>query len=243
MKNKMNLFLAVLMVMGNASGAEMSLFPNDPVCDTVDFPSTAQDLELALAQGGYPWAEDGFDSFVGRSDSLDEKNRDDVPEEMLKSASSAKNSQVCDYEGCGMEFRAPCYLRRHKERKHKGEIIHQCGRCNQMFSVLSNLKTHEGVHAGEKDYSCPVTNPYLCEACPKSFPLPKELKNHMIVHSGITFFQCVICSKNFTRSSSLIRHSRVHTGEKSFSCRVCNHSFADRSNRNKHEKSHLPSNS
>ncbi len=152
--NKISLLLAVLTVMGNARGAEMSLFPNDPVYDTVDdFPSTAQ----ALAQGGYLWAEDGFDSFVRRSDSLDEKNRDDdVPKEMLKSASKDYSCPVTNFYGCEIcpeRFRLEEDLKNHK-MVHSGIKFFQCVICYKNFTKSSGLIRHSAVHTGEKKFPC-----------------------------------------------------------------------------------------
>ncbi|KAK2849103.1 hypothetical protein Q5P01_008937 [Channa striata] len=49
--------------------------------------------------------------------------------------------------------------------------IHHCTRCNKKFHVVSKLKEHMRLHAGEK--------PFTCSVCPKQFHIQQALKSHM----------------------------------------------------------------
>ncbi len=259
MKNKMNLFLAALMVMGNARGAETDLYGWDSL--VVGYNS----LPAALLAEAELLEEERLLDFGEVSEDgnplvqmANEKSRDDVPKEMLKSASSAKNSFVCDYEGCGEQFKYPSFLKKHKAQAHKRKNPHQCEICYRKFRGLVALEMHKKVHNGE--------NPYKCSSCEKCFTCSSHLKKHSKIHTGKkdfscsacgkTFikkahkeshekihaparpYECSICPKRFRLKKDLKSHSRSHTGEKSFSCSVCQRSFAALSYRNKHQKKH-----
>ncbi len=246
--NKISLLLAVLMVMGNASGAETDLYGLDPLAlyggDSLVVGDNSLPAALQLAE------------LLEEERLLDfgEMSEDGNP----LSASSAKNSLVCDYEGCGEQFKYSSLLERHKERKHKGENIHQCGRCNKIFPELSDLEMHERVHNGE--------NPYECYSCGKCFQCPSHLKRHSKVHTGKKDYSCSVCGKTFIQKAhkeahekvhtpkrpykcdscperfrlkkELKSHSRIHTGRKLFQCGECSKSFTLKSNLERHSTVH-----
>ena len=74
-----------------------------------------------------------------------------------------------------------------------------------MFSQISNLKRHERVHAGEKNFKC--------EICQKKFSTMSNLKQHMHVHEkGDTRekYFCEVCNKMYLYRSSLRKHLQEH---------------------------------
>ncbi|XP_021926648.1 zinc finger protein 92-like, partial [Zootermopsis nevadensis] len=67
--------------------------------------------------------------------------------------------------------------------------------------------------------------PHVCDVCGKGFLLRSNLKQHMLVHTGIKPHVCSECGKGFTQLSNLKTHSIVHTGEKPHVCGVCGRAY------------------
>ncbi|XP_041090930.1 zinc finger and BTB domain-containing protein 44 isoform X1 [Polyodon spathula] len=75
----------------------------------------------------------------------------------------------------------------------------------------------------------PSTNgpdrPFQCPTCGVRFTRIQNLKQHMLIHSGIKPFQCDRCGKKFTRAYSLKMHRLKHEGKRCFRCQICSATF------------------
>ncbi|XP_055987438.1 zinc finger and BTB domain-containing protein 44 isoform X2 [Sorex fumeus] len=86
-------------------------------------------------------------------------------------------------------------------------------------------------HAEEDDRSTerPSPNgpdrPFQCPTCGVRFTRIQNLKQHMLIHSGIKPFQCDRCGKKFTRAYSLKMHRLKHEGKRCFRCQICSATF------------------
>ncbi|XP_014444138.1 zinc finger and BTB domain-containing protein 44 isoform X2 [Tupaia chinensis] len=86
-------------------------------------------------------------------------------------------------------------------------------------------------HADEDDRSTerPSPNgpdrPFQCPTCGVRFTRIQNLKQHMLIHSGIKPFQCDRCGKKFTRAYSLKMHRLKHEGKRCFRCQICSATF------------------
>ncbi|KAJ3310921.1 hypothetical protein HDV04_004527 [Boothiomyces sp. JEL0838] len=76
-----------------------------------------------------------------------------------------------------------------------------CGKCDQSFGRLHNLKSHSYVHSGER--------PFQCDSCPQAFARQHDLKRHHRLHDGVKPYSCNFCNRNFSRQDALNRHLRV----------------------------------
>ncbi|XP_063112161.1 zinc finger and BTB domain-containing protein 44 isoform X2 [Cavia porcellus] len=86
-------------------------------------------------------------------------------------------------------------------------------------------------HADDDDRSTerPSPNgpdrPFQCPTCGVRFTRIQNLKQHMLIHSGIKPFQCDRCGKKFTRAYSLKMHRLKHEGKRCFRCQICSATF------------------
>ena len=77
-----------------------------------------------------------------------------------------------------------------------------------------------------------------CNICGISFFHRKELKEHMLEHSGEKPFQCHLCGKSFSSSAAMNKHITNHSQNKPFKCTKCNRSFSAQQKLDKHLKLH-----
>ncbi|XP_028275387.1 zinc finger and BTB domain-containing protein 44 isoform X1 [Parambassis ranga] len=67
--------------------------------------------------------------------------------------------------------------------------------------------------------------PFQCPTCGVRFTRIQNLKQHLLIHSGIKPFQCDRCGKKFTRAYSLKMHRLKHEGKRCFRCQICSATF------------------
>ncbi|XP_061433099.1 zinc finger and BTB domain-containing protein 47-like isoform X1 [Lethenteron reissneri] len=76
---------------------------------------------------------------------------------------------------CGMSFRTPSKLCRHRQSRHSEQKPYICGECGKRFSLIHNLNQHRRIHSGEK--------PFVCEECGMTFGRKYHLDRHKKTHS------------------------------------------------------------
>ena len=154
---------------------------------------------------------------------------------------------VCDSrlkcKVCGLVFKRSKYLERHMTI-HTGEKPYKCSFCDKKFRTEYEHKMHELRHKGELP-QCPVCGgryvalrkhmlihsadsyEHVCSVCQKAFRLARNLKSHMLVHTGERPYTCQDCGGRYKTSTQLKLHIRtVHAGEKSHICNVCGKMFS-----------------
>ncbi|KAF8383776.1 hypothetical protein PRIPAC_72918 [Pristionchus pacificus] len=65
------------------------------------------------------------------------------------------------------------------------------------------------------------TGSHKCTICAKVFPLQRNLRDHMLVHTGERSYACSHCSKAYKASNKLARHKRTAHGLNQFICEKC----------------------
>ncbi|XP_029176812.1 zinc finger protein 271-like [Nylanderia fulva] len=92
------------------------------------------------------------------------------------------------------------------------------------------MKDHRrtGIDIGERSY--------LCDVCNKSYRSKKELKLHIMKHTGDFPHKCVYCDKGFTRKRDMLYHLTKHTNERNQICDVCGKCFARKDMLYNHKK-------
>lgn len=99
----------------------------------------------------------------------------------------------------------------HKAAVHRGILPHVCQHCNKRFATIVILEQHIVTHTGERPFKCDhckasftqsgslvyhkqnihqKIRPHACQECDKRFFLAKDLRNHLLFHTGdIKHFQ------------------------------------------------------
>ena len=81
-------------------------------------------------------------------------------------------------------------------------------------------------------------NQFGCPFCPKLMPDSRDMKLHIMTHTGERPWKCNDCEKRFIQKSDLARHTLIHTGEKPFQCNDCGKAFNRKTNLDCHRLIH-----
>lgn len=114
---------------------------------------------------------------------------------------------------CGKSYNTKLGFKRHLalHAANSGDLT--CQVCLQPFPstgvLLEHLKTHAGKSsAGTKEKK------HRCEHCERRFYTRKDVRRHMVVHTGRKDFLCQYCAQRFGRKDHLTRHvKKSHTRE------------------------------
>lgn len=74
----------------------------------------------------------------------------------------------------------------------------------------------------------------MCSLCGKKV---REIKKHILSHTGECPYKCTFCDKGFKSTYALKIHTRQHTNEKPFICEYCSMSFYQKTSLLTHLKS------
>ncbi|KAG9347988.1 hypothetical protein JZ751_004007 [Albula glossodonta] len=123
------------------------------------------------------------------------------------------NKEAFTCEECGKNYNTKLGFKRHLalHAANNGDLT--CKVCQQTFAstgiLLEHLKTHAGKSSGgtkEKKHQC--------EHCDRRFYTRKDVRRHMVVHTGRKDFLCQYCAQRFGRKDHLTRHmKKSHTQE------------------------------
>ena len=137
-----------------------------------------------------------------------------VKTEMDDSATNAKKGAF-QCPQCDKIVQSSSNLKKHIKWKH--DLVrdrHMCDICCKTFAIPKDLKNHQRVHTGEKNFPCHI--------CGKSYQTKDYLIRHTRIHTGEKPFSCDQCGKSFSDPSSFKVHSKQHTDvERSFPCTIC----------------------
>ncbi|XP_030006801.1 zinc finger protein 436-like [Sphaeramia orbicularis] len=126
---------------------------------------------------------------------------------------------------CEKVFELPNQLKTHIKLH---ALPFHCSQCEKGFTSLSGYYQHQRVHKRGRIF--------ICSQCNKGFLCNYSLKQHERSHDGPTNL-CTICGKSFSRAG-ITRHMQMHKGEKNFLCTVCGKSFLSSGELLLHTRSH-----
>lgn len=130
---------------------------------------------------------------------------------------------------CRQDFMYRSAISKHMFTHSKDRL--QCAECDQTFSDVTSLRTHQHSHVFHKPYECPD-----CGMAFKQYSLMVDHRRKHIEKS--VSFPCNVCGKSFKYIGLLQQHQYLHTGQKPFQCSECGKSFAFAQNLKAHYRQH-----
>ncbi|KAK0144650.1 Zinc finger protein PLAG1 [Merluccius polli] len=106
---------------------------------------------------------------------------------------------------CGKSYNTKLGFKRHLalHAAHSGDLT--CRVCLQPSASTAVLLEHLKTHAG-KSSSSAKEKKHRCEHCERRFYTRKDVRRHMVVHTGRKDFLCQYCAQRFGRKDHLTRH-------------------------------------
>ncbi|XP_026147763.1 zinc finger protein PLAG1 [Mastacembelus armatus] len=106
---------------------------------------------------------------------------------------------------CGKSYNTKLGFKRHLalHAANSGDLT--CQVCLQLFPSTVVLLEHLKTHAG-KSSSGTKEKKHHCEHCERRFYTRKDVRRHMVVHTGLKDFLCQYCAQRFGRKDHLTRH-------------------------------------
>ncbi|XP_053309474.1 zinc finger protein PLAGL2 [Spea bombifrons] len=145
---------------------------------------------------------------------------------------SMQKSHQCVH--CGKMFHRKDHLKNHLQTHNPNKEALQCPECSKHYSTKHGHRRHLALHAAASgDLSCKLClqvfrdsqavldhlkshsrrtsggskeKKYSCEHCDRCFYTRKDVRRHLVVHTGRKDFQCHFCLQRFGRKDHLTRH-------------------------------------
>lgn len=108
---------------------------------------------------------------------------------------------------CGKSYNTKLGFKRHLalHAANSGDLT--CQVCLQSFPSTGDLLEHLKTHAG-KSSGGTKEKKHHCEHCERRFYTRKDVRRHMVVHTGRKDFLCQYCAQRFGRKDHLTRHMK-----------------------------------
>ena len=114
---------------------------------------------------------------------------------------------------CGKSYNTKLGFKRHLalHAAHSGDLT--CQVCLQPYASTAVLLEHLKTHAGKSSNGAKEKK-HRCEHCERRFYTRKDVRRHMVVHTGRKDFLCQYCAQRFGRKDHLTRHvKKSHSQE------------------------------
>ncbi|XP_029901965.1 zinc finger protein 260-like isoform X2 [Myripristis murdjan] len=127
---------------------------------------------------------------------------------------------------CDKVFELPNQLKTHLKLH---TLPYHCSQCEKGFTSKSGYYQHQRVHKKGRTF--------VCSHCNKGFLCTYSLKQHELMHTEGPSHLCTVCGKRFSKLG-IVRHMRMHKGEKNYLCTTCGKSFLSSGELLLHTRSH-----
>ncbi|XP_006891723.1 PREDICTED: zinc finger protein PLAGL1 [Elephantulus edwardii] len=139
-------------------------------------------------------------------------NRKDHLKNHLQTHDPNKMAFTCDE--CGKKYHTVLGYKRHKalHAANNGDLT--CGVCALELGSTEVLLDHLKAHAEEKPHAAVKQKKHRCDHCERCFYTRKDVRRHLVVHTGCKDFLCQFCAQRFGRKDHLTRHTKkTHSQE------------------------------
>lgn len=139
-------------------------------------------------------------------------NRKDHLKNHLQTHDPNKMSFGC--EECGKKYHTVLGYKRHLALHAASSGDLTCGVCALELGSTEVLLDHLKTHAEEKPPSGTKEKKHQCDHCARCFYTRKDVRRHLVVHTGCKDFLCQFCAQRFGRKDHLTRHTKkTHSQE------------------------------
>ncbi|XP_066229175.1 LOW QUALITY PROTEIN: zinc finger protein PLAGL1 [Saccopteryx leptura] len=138
-------------------------------------------------------------------------NRKDHLKNHLQTHDPNKMAFVC--EECGKKYHTLLGYKRHMALHAASSGDLTCGVCGLELRSTEVLLQHLKTHAEEKPHGAKEKK-HQCDHCERCFYTRKDVRRHLVVHTGCKDFLCQFCAQRFGRKDHLTRHTKkTHSQE------------------------------
>ncbi|KAB0393583.1 hypothetical protein E2I00_007723, partial [Balaenoptera physalus] len=124
------------------------------------------------------------------------------------------NKMAFGCEECGKKYNTMLGYKRHLALHAASSGDLTCGVCALELGSTEVLLDHLKAHAEEKPPSGAKEKKHQCDHCERCFYTRKDVRRHLVVHTGCKDFLCQFCAQRFGRKDHLTRHTKkTHSQE------------------------------
>ncbi|XP_069090801.1 zinc finger protein PLAGL1-like isoform X1 [Pleurodeles waltl] len=164
---------------------------------------------------------------------------------------SPQQSHSCSY--CDKTFHRKDHLKNHLQTHDPNKMSLSCEECGKKYNTKLGYKRHLALHAATSgDLTCRVCTKdfentvillehlkthagkpsggikekkHKCDHCDRHFYTRKDVRRHMVVHTGCKDFFCQFCDQRFGRKDHLTRHTKKTHSQELLKGRLENRDF------------------
>ncbi|XP_062043733.1 zinc finger protein PLAGL1 isoform X2 [Lepus europaeus] len=124
------------------------------------------------------------------------------------------NKMAFGCEECGKKYHTMLGYKRHLALHAASSGDLTCGVCALELGSTEVLLDHLKSHAEEKPHTVTKEKKHQCDHCERCFYTRKDVRRHLVVHTGCKDFLCQFCAQRFGRKDHLTRHTKkTHSQE------------------------------
>ncbi|XP_055288886.1 zinc finger protein PLAGL1 isoform X1 [Moschus berezovskii] len=118
------------------------------------------------------------------------------------------NKMAFGCEECGKKYNTMLGYKRHLALHAASSGDLTCGVCALELGSTEVLLDHLKAHAEEKPSTGTKEKKHQCDHCERCFYTRKDVRRHLVVHTGCKDFLCQFCAQRFGRKDHLTRHTK-----------------------------------
>uniref|UniRef100_G3TW44 Zinc finger protein PLAGL1 n=1 Tax=Loxodonta africana TaxID=9785 RepID=G3TW44_LOXAF len=123
------------------------------------------------------------------------------------------NKMAFGCEECGKKYNTMLGYKRHLALHAASSGDLTCGVCALELGSTEVLLDHLKAHAEEKPSTGTKEKKHQCDHCERCFYTRKDVRRHLVVHTGCKDFLCQFCAQRFGRKDHTRHTKKTHSQE------------------------------